>query len=325
MQIRKDDASHSVIARLRRQVRLRNYSPRTEEAYVMWAKRYVRFHALRHPETMGPLEVKKFLTHLAAELNVSASTQNQARAALQFLYRDVLKIGFAWMDGVERAKRPHRVPVVLTRAEVRQVLEGLSGMSRLVSLLLYGGGLRLNEALALRVKDLDFESRSLAVRDGKGLKDRLTILPTMIIEPLRAHLVRVARLWRLDLRHENFAVPLPHAFARKAPDAMRDFRWYWVFPSRRLHVDEPAKRATRSHLHETVVQRSVVRAVKAAGITKRATCHTFRHSFATHLLEDGYDIRTIQELLGHADVGTTMIYTHVLNRGGRGVRSPADG
>lgn len=320
-----DSLPTTVLGRLRRQVRLRNYSPRTEEAYVMWTKRFVRFHGMRHPEQLGALDVKKFLSGLAVDSNVSASTQNQARAALQFLYRDVLMLGMTWLDGVERAKRPHRLPVVMTRAEVRKVLDRLSGMSRLVSILLYGGGLRLNEALALRVKDLDFESRSLVVRDGKGLKDRLTILPTVVIEPLREHLVRVERFWRLDLRRPEFAVPLPNAFATKSPAAERDFRWYWVFPSRRLIDDARSKRVTRSHLHETAVQRSVNRAVSAAGINKRATCHTFRHSFATHLLVDGYDIRTIQELLGHADVGTTMIYTHVLNRGGRGVRSPADG
>ncbi|MEO7996469.1 MAG: integron integrase [Gemmatimonadaceae bacterium] len=325
MQTTSDSVPRTILGRLRRQLRLRNYSKRTAEAYVMWTKRYVRFHNLTHPEKLGPLDVRAFLTHLAATLHVSASTQNQARAALQFLYRDVLALGFTWLEGVERAKRPHRIPVVMTRAEVRSVIDGLNGMSRLVSLLLYGGGLRLNEALALRIKDLDFESQSLVVRDGKGLKDRLTILPTIIIAPLREHLTRVERLWRLDLRRPDFALPLPHAFARKVPSAERDLRWYWVFPSRRVFLDAESSRVRRSHLHETVVQRAVVRAVKAAGIAKRATCHTFRHSFATHLLEDGYDIRTIQELLGHADVGTTMIYTHVLNRGGRGVRSPADG
>lgn len=319
-----EKTSPRLLERVKRQVRLRNFSERTGEAYIMWIKRYVRFHNLVHPEKLGPLDVRVFLTHLAAESRVSASTQNQARAALQFLYRDVLMLGFGWMDGVERAKRPHRIPVVMTRAEVRQVIDGLSGMSRLVSLLLYGGGMRLNEALSLRIKDVDFESRSLTVRDGKGLKDRLTILPAIVIEPLRLHLLRVQHLWQLDVRRGNFALSLPDAFSRKVPGADRDWRWYWVFPSRRVYVPAPACLG-RSHLHETVVQRAVVRAVKAAGITKRATCHTFRHSFATHLLEDGYDIRTIQELLGHADVGTTMIYTHVLNRGGRGVRSPADG
>lgn len=291
----------------------------------MWVKRYVRFHGLQHPETLGPMHARTFLTDLAISRRVSASTQNQARSALQFLYRDVLMVGFTWMDGVERAKRPHRVPVVLTRAEVRSVIGELSGTTRLISLLLYGGGLRLNEALNLRIKDLDLESRAMTVRDGKGQKDRLTVLPAIAVEPLRTHLARVEQLWRQDMHRGDFALVLPHAFARKSPNADREFRWYWVFPSKRVCIDAERKSACRWHLHETVVQRAVVRAVQAAGITKRATCHTFRHSFATHLLEDGYDIRTIQELLGHADVGTTMIYTHVLNRGGRGVRSPADG
>ena len=291
----------------------------------MWAKRYVRFHEMQHPARLGLLDVRAFLTYLAADRNVSASTQNQARAALQFMYREVLQSGFSWMEGVERAKRPHRVPVVLSRAEVRTVIDGLSGSVRLIALLLYGGGLRLSGALNLRVKDLDFDHRSLVVRDGKGAKDRLTIMPEVVIEPLRAHLVKVEALWRRDLRRRDFALVLPHAFARKSASAEREWRWYWAFPSRRLLVKDVGVGVHRVHAHATVVQRAVARAVSVAGLAKRATCHTFRHSFATHLLEDGYDIRTIQELLGHADVATTMIYTHVLNRGGRGVRSPADG
>ncbi len=325
MPIRLDDARLTLIGLLRRQLQLRHYSPRTEDAYVSWVRRYVRFHGMQHPSRLGPVELRTFLSSLVTTGNVSAATQNQARAAIMFLYRDALAQGTPWTEAVEIAKRPHRIPVVLTRDEVRVVIAGMSGMARLVALLLYGGGLRLNEALTLRLKDVDFEARTIAVRDGKGSKDRLTVLPDTVIPLLRAHLVRVERLWRLDTQKPNWVIPLPNAFAVKSPHAVQDFRWYWLFPARRAFVDEKSGAPSRAHLHATVVQRSVSSAVRAAGILKRATPHTFRHSFATHLLESGYDIRTIQELMGHADVNTTMIYTHVLNRGGRGVRSPADG
>ncbi|MEP6781603.1 MAG: integron integrase [Gemmatimonadaceae bacterium] len=325
MPIRLDDARLTLIGRLRRQLQLRHYSTRTEETYVAWVRRYVRFHGLKHPQHLGPVEIRAFLSSLATTQNVSAATQNQARAALMFLYRDVFAQGTPWTEAVEIAKRPHRIPVVMTREEARCVIAAMSGMSKLVALVLYGGGLRLNEAITLRVKDIDFAARTIVVRDGKGSKDRLTVLPELLIAPLRAHLVRVERLWRIDTLKPNFVIPLPNAFAAKAPHAVQDFRWYWLFPARRMFVNAKMRCLSRSHLHATVVQRSVSSAVRAAGILKRASCHTFRHSFATHLLESGYDIRTIQELLGHADVNTTMIYTHVLNRGGRGVRSPADG
>lgn len=323
MTIRLDDAPLTVIGRLREQLRLRHYSARTEAAYVSWVKRYVQFHGKRHPEHLGPGDMRRFLSDLASERNVSASTQNQARAALLFLYRDVLAQGATWIDGVERAKRPFRIPVVMTRSEARAVIDAMSGMSRLVAVLLYGSGLRLTEALTLRVKDVDLASHTITVRDGKGAKDRLTVLPAAAVPLLEAHVPRVQNLWRMDSRNASFAIDLPHAFAVKAPGAAHDFRWAWLFPARRLYR-EVGGGLRRSHLHATVLQRAVSTAVLATGMTKRASCHTFRHSFATHLLEAGYDIRTIQELMGHADVSTTMLYTHVLNRGGRGVRSPAD-
>ena len=330
--IRLDDARLTLIGRLRHQLRLRHYSTRTEQAYVDWVKRYVRFHGMRNPAHMGPAEVRQFLTDLAVARQVSASTQNQARAALVFLYRELFMMGTPLMDGVERAKRPHRVPVVLTHAEVSKVLGLMTGASHLAALLLYGSGLRLSEALTLRVKDIDLESASITVRGGKGGKDRLAVLAKRAIEPLRAHLVRVENLWRRDIRRADFSLELPNAFEVKSPQAARDIRWYWVFPARRLcsrgkaarHRADAASGSTRSHMHATALQRAVSVAVRAAGITKRAGCHTFRHSFATHLLESGYDMRTIQEFMGHKDVSTTMIYTHVLNRGVRGVRSPAD-
>ena len=310
---------------LRRVVRTRHYSRRTEEAYAGWVRRYVRFHGLRHPAELGEREVGRFLSHLASVGRVSASTQNQARAALLFLYRDVLDRPAGELAGVVLARRPHRLPVVLSRHEVRAVLDSLSGAPRLVATLLYGGGLRLMEALQLRVKDVDFARGELVVRGGKGAKDRVTVLPASVAAPLAAHLRRVQRLHGRDLASGAGSVELPGAYSIKAPVAARDWAWQWVFPARQCYVDHPTDERRRHHLHESAVQRAVQAAVLRAGVAKRATCHTFRHSFATHLLEAGYDIRTVQELLGHSDVRTTMIYTHVLNRGGRGVRSPPDG
>lgn len=321
---RLDDAPLTIVGRVRHKARARHYSGRTEEAYVMWVKRFVRFHGLRHPLKLGPGDVRTFLTDLAVERRVSASTQNQARAALVFLYRDVMGQDVPWISGVERAKRPQRIPVVLTRDEVQRVLAALTGRVQLMALLMYGGGLRLMELVTLRVKDVDLTSRTIAIRDGKGAKDRLTMLPEMAIEPLRAHLERVKKLSQRDFRQYECVNQLPNAFEAKNPGSLKDWRWCWLFPSRRVHRDLQLKRVTRVPVHPTVLQRAVARAVRVSGITKRASCHTFRHSFATHLLEANYDIRTIQELMGHADVSTTMIYTHVLNRGGRGVRSPAD-
>jgi integron integrase len=322
--VRLDDRPLTLIGQMRRVLRLRHYSRRTEEAYVAWTRRFVRFHGMRHPRELEPAAVRAFLSDLAVRERVSASTQNQALAALLFLYREVLRVSLPWLEGIERAKRPARLPVVLTRGEVAQVLAGMSGSAKLVAILMYGSGLRLMEAVGLRVKDVDFESRSVTVRAGKGQKDRVTVLPERVVEPLREHLRGVERVWREDMRDPSFAVSLPFGFAVKAPSAARAFGWYWVFPASRTYVERATHARRRHHLHETVVQRQVALVARAARIHKRVTCHTFRHSFATHLLESGYDIRTIQELLGHSDVSTTMVYTHVVRRGGRGVRSPAD-
>jgi integron integrase len=255
---------------------------------------------------------------------VSASTQNQALAALLFLYRDVLRMPLPWLGGIEHAKRPLRLPSVLTRDEAWRVIEALSGRSRLLAILMYGSGLRLTEAVSLRVKEVDVKSRTVTVRSGKGDKDRVTVLPERLVDPMAEEFEHARRCWLRDLADPRFRVALPDALSRKMPNAGRQFAWYWVFPATRVHHDTAGGGTWRHHLHQTSVQRAVALAARAAGIQKRVTCHTFRHSFATHLLEAGYDIRTIQELMGHADVSTTMIYTHVLNRGGRGVRSPAD-
>jgi integron integrase len=305
-------------------MRLRHLSPRTEEAYLGWMRRYHEFHGRRDPSTLGPEHVTAFLNALATLRRVSASTQNQALAALLFLYRDVLGVELPWLDDLVHARTPARLPVVLTRDEVRAVLAHLGGMPRLMATLLYGCGLRLLECCRLRVKDVDFGRNQIAVRRGKGDNDRVTMLPASVKRELAAHLDRVRVQHAEDLARGAGWVELPGSLARKLPSAGRDWAWQWIFPATRLYVERESGERRRHHLHETVVQHAVRRAVLASGIAKRATCHTFRHSFATHLLEDGSDIRTVQELLGHEDVATTMIYTHVLNRGPAGVRSPAD-
>lgn len=314
----------TLIGRLREAIRARHYSRRTEEAYVGWVRRFIVWSGRRHPRELGAGDVRRFLSRLATVRRVSASTQNQALSALVFLYREVLADPLPEVEGVVRAKRPRRLPVVLTRAEASSVIERLQGPTRLVAILLYGSGLRLLEALTLRVKDLDFDKGQLTVRGGKGNKDRVTVLPAVAAPALRAHLARVRRLHVRDLAAGAGAVELPDALARKYPNAAREWSWQWVFPATRVYRDPATGDRRRHHLHETAVQRAVKEAMLAAEITKRASCHTFRHSFAIHLLEDGYDIRTVQELLGHTDVSTTMIYTHVLNRGGLGVVSPLD-
>ncbi len=320
-----DPAKPRLLDRLRSELRARHYSLRTEEAYVAWVRRYVLFHGKTHPLEMGPHHVNRFLSHLATGRNVAASTQNQALSALLFLYQHVLGAPLPDVGDLVRARTPHRLPVVLTRDEVRAVLARLDGAPKLAALLLYGAGLRLLEALRLRVKDLDFALNQLTVRDGKGRKDRVTLLPAALKEPLAAHLDEVRALHQRDLAEGFGEALLPDALATKLRGAGRFWGWQWVFPGRLRSVDPRTGIERRHHLHETVLQHAVRDAVRAAGIVKPATCHTFRHSFATHLLEDGYDIRTIQELLGHNDVSTTMIYTHVLNQpGGRGVRSPLD-
>ena len=313
-----------LLDQVRHALRLGHYSPRTEQAYVVWIRRFILFHSKRHPAEMGEGEVTSFLTHLAVERHVSASTQNQALGAVLFLYRHVLKRELADLGNVVRARMPERLPVVLARSEVRVVLGQLGGVSWLVVALLYGAGLRLNECLELRVKDLDIERSQIVVRRGKGNKDRVVPLPTLVKQRLDEHLRTVRSVFDQDRRAGVGGVVLPDAVARKYPQASREWPWQFVFPAGRVCRSPEFGGPTRFHLHETAIQREVTRAVRAAGLTKRASCHSFRHSFATHLLEDGYDIRTVQELLGHADVSTTMIYTHVLDRGVLGVRSPVD-
>ena len=311
------------MAQVRRAVRLRQYSRRTEEAYARWIKRFIRYHHLRHPAELGEADIERFLAHLAERRSLGESSLTQALSALLFLYRHVLHRDLA-IGRIPRAKGISRLPVVLTRDEVRRVLARLDGTRRLVALLLYGSGLRVLEALQLRVKDCDLELGEIRVRRAKGGKDRITMLARGAAPALREHLAARRLQHDRDLASGGGHVPLPGAFARKSPEAAREWGWQYVFPASRRYLHEGLPEPMRHHLHESVVQRAVRRAALEAGITKRVTCHTFRHSFATHLLEDGYDIRTVQELLGHRDVATTMIYTHVLNRGGRGVRSPAD-
>ncbi len=310
--------------RVREAIRARHYSPRTEEAYLGWILRFVASNQNRAPEELGASEVGAFLSGLAVHGRVAASTQNQALAALLFLYRDVLHRDLPWVDNVVRAKAPLRLPVILTPEEVRAILARLTGVPRLMAALLYGSGMRVLECAKLRVKDLDFGRNEIVVREGKGAKDRVTMLPGSLRVALARHLERVKRIHDSDLRRGAGGVELPWALARKYKAASREWGWQWVFPATRPYVDAETGERRRHHLHETVLQRAFKDAVRRSGVAKPATCHSLRHSFATHLLEAGYDIRTVQELLGHRDVSTTMIYTHVLNRGGRGVRSPAD-
>jgi len=314
-----------LLDRVRAVARVRHLSLRTEQTYSDWIRRFILFHQKRHPEQMGAEEIRQFLSHLAVEGRVAASTQNVALCALLFLYRDVLQVDLPYVEGIQRAKRPARVPVVFTRAEVSSLLSHLSGTYGLIAGLLYGSGLRLMEAARLRVKDLDFGYMEILVRDGKGEKDRRTILPHPLAEPLRHQLERVKLLHEKDLREGFGDVHLPYALARKYPSAGRGWAWQYVFPSAKLSVDPRSGLTRRHHASADSVQREVKRAIKAARITKHGGCHTLRHSFATHLLEDGYDLRIIQELPGHSDVRTTQVYTHVLNRGGRGVKSPLEG
>jgi len=304
-------------------MRLRRYSRRTEDVYLAWVKRYVDFHGRRHPKEMAEPEVSAFLSALAVDHHVAGGTQNQALAALVFLYRHVLGVPISLGRDVVHAKTSKRVPIVMTADEVWRVLDELDGPSRIAARLMYGSGLRLMECLTLRVKDLDFSANEITVVGGKGNKDRRTVLPAGLTEELALHLRRVKKMHQRDVRDGLAGVPMPTALAQKYPNAAREWGWQWVFPASRVYVDAAGERR-RHHLHETVVQRAVHDAVKDAGIAKRVSCHTFRHSFATHLLMAGYDIRTVQELLGHSHVRTTMIYTHVLNKGGYGVRSPLD-
>ena len=318
------DRSPKLLELVRMTIRSRHYSRRTEKSYVGWIKRFILFHGKRHPRDMGEGEITAFLSHLATKKRVSASTQNQALSAILFLYREVLKIDLDWLDRLVRAQRPRRLPTVLTRDEVRAILDRMHGTPWMMASLLYGAGLRLLECARLRIKDIEFVRMEIVVRDGKGRKDRITLLPRGLKRSLIEHLSRVRLQHKRDLQAGHGSVALPYALMRKYPNASRDWAWQWVFPATRYYIDSITGERRRHHLHESVLQRAVKEAVRAAGISKPATCHTLRHSFATHLLERGYDIRTIQELLGHSDVNTTMIYTHVLNSGGRGVKSPLD-
>ncbi len=309
---------------LRLAIRRKHYSRNTEKAYCGWTRRFILFHGKRHPAEMGAAEVAAFLSHLAVRANVAARTQNQALHALLFLYSHVLGIELPRVSGIAPAKTTRRLPVVLTRPEISLVLEAMHGVPRLMATLLYGSGLRLMECCRLRIKDVDFSAGAIVVRAGKGQKDRAVPLPASLRSELHAHLSKVRSLHEADLRDGAGWVELPSALDRKYPGAGRDWRWQWVFPATRLYRDRATGQRRRHHLHESVIQRAFAQAVRVSEITKPATCHTLRHSFATHLLDDGYDIRTVQELLGHKDVSTTMIYTHVLARGPAGVLSPAD-
>lgn len=313
-----------LMEQVREAIRVRHYSLRTEQSYSQWIKRFILFHNKRHPSEMGKTEVESFLTWLATHKNVAAATQNQALSAILFLYKHVLNQDIEWIDNVVRAKRPKRVPVVLSRSQVRLLLDELKGTYRLIAQLQYGAGLRLLEVLRLRVLDVDFDYGQIFVRSGKGNKDRITVLPEDLIDALKAHINEARSLHNRDLEEGYGEVYLPYALARKYPNAGREWRWQYIFPSVKRSVDPESGVIRRHHLYEKNYSRAIKQAVFRMDINKRVTSHTLRHCFATHLLEDGYDIRTVQELLGHKDVKTTMIYTHVLNRGGRGVRSPLD-
>lgn len=313
-----------LLDRVRDLIRVRHYSKRTEQAYLRWIKEFIIFHNKRHPSDMGEREVSDFLSHLAVDRQVAAATQNQAMSAIVFLYRCALKRPLDFLDGVERARMPSRLPTVFTRAEVEAILAQLDGSLWIMASLLYGSGLRLMECLRLRVKDLDFDRNQILVRDAKGGKDRVTILPTSIKMPLQRHLIKVKALHQSDLKEGFGRVYLPYALEKKYPTCNQQWAWQYVFPSKKRSIDPRSGAVRRHHVDETRLQRAVKSAIVAANIHKAGSCHSLRHSFATHLLEDGYDIRTVQELLGHKDVSTTMIYTHVLNRGGRAVKSPLD-
>jgi integron integrase len=313
-----------LLDQVRNQIRTLHYSIRTEEAYVYWIRQFIIFNAKRHPNDLGAAEISRFLSYLATERNIAASTQSQALSALLFLYREVLDKPVDWIDDVERAKKARRLPVVFNKEEAKAVLRHLRGEMWLMASLLYGSGLRLMEAVRLRVKDVDFSKSEIIVREGKGNKDRVTVLPKPVIYPLEQHLVRVKAIHEMDIREGYGRVYLPFALARKYPNANREWCWQYVFPASKRSIDPRSGQIQRHHIAESALQKAVKAAIRRAGINKPGSCHTLRHSFATHMLESGYDRRTIQELLGHHSVETTQIYTHVLNRGGRGVKSPLE-
>jgi integron integrase len=313
-----------LLDQVRQSARLKHFSPKTEKAYLYYIREFIVFHDKRHPLEMGASEIREYLSHLAIDKNVAASTQNVALSALLFLYKQVLSVDLPYIDKIERARRPERLPVVFTRSEVSAILTSMGGVHQLMASLLYGSGLRLTECLSLRIKDIDLEYCQITIRDGKGFKDRRTMLPTSVIEPLQHQLQFAKMTHQQDLALGFGAVVLPNALEKKYPNIHRQWSWQFVFPASSRYTDSISGNIYRHHTHERHLQRAVKIAIQSAGITKHGSCHTFRHSFATHLLEDGYDIRTVQELMGHKDVKTTMIYTHVLNKGGRGVRSPLD-
>ncbi|MCG8607550.1 integron integrase [bacterium] len=310
---------------VREVLKIKNYSYRTEKSYIRWIRKFVLFHNKRHPRDMAGPEIRQFLNYLADNQNVAASTQNQALSAILFLYKEVLQKEIGYVQNIHWAKKPVKLPVVLTNREAIKVLSHLEGKYKLAASLMYGSGLRLLECLRLRVKDVDFDYLQLTIRDGKGQKDRRTILPARLVDPLKEHLRQREILQQQDLARGRGSVKLPGALNRKYPNAAKEWGWQYVFPASSHFLDPVDQVPRRHHLHESAMQRGFREAVRKSGLTKRATCHTLRHSFATHLLENGYDIRTVQELLGHNDVCTTMVYTHVLNRGGMGVKSPLDG
>ena len=313
-----------LLDQVREKIRIRHYSIRTEQSYLDWIKRYILFHGKKHPKDMGAPQVEAFLTHLAVKRNVAASTQNQALNAILFLYKDVLDMELPRLTHIKRAKRPERLPVVFSKDEIQAIMAHFDGVCWLMAQLLYGAGLRLMECVRLRVKDVDFGYGQIVVRDGKGKKDRVTMLPKLIENPLQQHLQKIKFIHQKDLAEGYGDVYMPYALERKYPNANKEWGWQYVFPSIKRAVDPRSGKTRRHHMDEQSLQRAVKGAVRAAALIKPGSCHSLRHSFATHLLENGYDIRTVQELLGHKDVRTTMIYTHVLNRGGKGVLSPAD-
>jgi len=314
-----------LLDQVRNLIRTKHYSIRTEEAYVGWIRKFILFHGKRHPKEMGENEISAFLTHLAVNRNVAASTQNQAFNALLFLYRKVLGMEFGTLDNVERAKKPRKLPVVFTKEEIREIINQLDGYKWIMAQLMYGSGLRVMECVRLRVKDIDFGYRQiLVVRNGKGSKDRVTMLPEIVSSLLERHLEKVKATHERDLRAGFGAVHLPFALERKYKNADRSWAWQYAFPATKRAVDPRSGVERRHHIAESAIQQAIKQAIRSAGIPKTGNCHALRHSFATHLLEAGYDIRTVQDLLGHKDVSTTMIYTHVLNMGGRGVQSPGD-
>jgi len=313
-----------LLDQLRDRIRLKHYSIRTEKTYLDWNRRFILFHNKKHPRDMGTKEVEQFLTYLAVNGRVASSTQNQARSAILFMYKEVLKIDLPWLNDVTRAKRSEKVPLVFTKNEIQKVLANLDGIYWIMAHLLYGAGLRLMECLRLRVKDIDFGMNQLTVRDGKGKKDRVTMLPEVVKPHLQPHLQKVKIIHKQDLSEGYGEVYLPYALERKYPRANKEWGWQYVFPSRKRSLDPRSNKIRRHHVGEQSLQRIVKKAIRTTKLVKPGSCHTLRHSFATHLLEAGYDIRTVQELLGHRDVRTTMIYTHVLNKGGQGVISPSD-